>query len=252
LTQAIPPRPGATLIRPHSVSETKRAIATPHATRHTQYAAQAHHLFDYLHLVEALGAKPVPVPPRLVVPQSEIEQAKQLLPTETPTGGWFGLNPGAEYGPAKRWPAERFTEAAIEIHRHNGCGCLIFGGPSDAPLADEITHCIQRQCAAPILNLAGKTTLRQLCAVLKLCRVLLTNDTGPMHLAAALGTPVVVPFGSTSPELTGPGLPGNECHALLKAAVPCSPCFRRICPIDFRCMQSITVEQAVSAVLSLA
>ena len=86
-------------------------------------------------------------------------------------------------------------------------------------------------------------------AALKLCRVLLTNDTGPMHVAAALGTPVVVPFGSTSPELTGPGLPGDDRHRLLKSDVPCAPCFLRECPIDFRCMDQIRVEAVVAAVL---
>jgi len=70
-----------------------------------------------------------------------------------------------------------------------------------------------------------------------------------MHVAAALGTPVVVPFGSTSPALTGPGLPGDPRHRLLQANAPCSPCFRRTCPIDFRCMTGITVEAVVSAVL---
>ena len=100
-----------------------------------------------------------------------------------------------------------------------------------------------------MINLAGLTDVRELCALLKACEVLLTNDTGPMHVAAALGTPVVVPFGSTSPELTGPGLPGDPEHTLLKAGVPCAPCFRRECPIDFRCMNAIPVEAVVAAVL---
>jgi heptosyltransferase-2 len=99
------------------------------------------------------------------------------------------------------------------------------------------------------LNLAGKTNLGELCAGLKLCRTLLTNDSGPMHVAAALGTPVVALFGSTSPELTGPGLPGDARHQLLRANAPCSPCFLRECPIDFRCMNGINVERAVEAVL---
>jgi heptosyltransferase-2 len=86
-------------------------------------------------------------------------------------------------------------------------------------------------------------------ALLKCCRVLLTNDSGPMHVAAALGTPVVAPFGSTSPELTGPGLPGDARHRLLKSGAPCSPCFLRECPIDFRCMTGITAERVVDAVL---
>ena len=87
-------------------------------------------------------------------------------------------------------------------------------------------------------------------ALLKICRVLLTNDTGPMHVAAALSTPVVVPFGSTSPELTGPGLPGDTRNQLIKSAAPCSPCFLRECPIDFRCMNGISVERVLAAVLS--
>ena len=103
-----------------------------------------------------------------------------------------------------------------------------------------------------MFNLAGKTSLRELMSLLKACRVLLTNDSGPMHVAAALGTPVVVPFGSTSPELTGPGLPGDSRHCLLKSDAPCSPCFLRECPIDFRCMTGITVERVVEAVLEVS
>jgi len=94
--------------------------------------------------------------------------------------------------------------------------------------------------------------LRELMALLKLCRVVLTNDTGPMHVAAALGTPVVVPFGSTSPELTGPGLPGDPRHRLLKSNAVCSPCFLRTCPIDFRCLNGIGIERVVAAVLHAA
>ena len=99
-----------------------------------------------------------------------------------------------------------------------------------------------------VVNLAGSTSLRELCAVLKLCRVLLTNDTGPMHIAAAVGASVVVPFGSTSPELTGPGLPGDAHHQLLKTSAPCAPCFRRTCPIDLRCLEGISVEAVAAAV----
>ena len=78
-----------------------------------------------------------------------------------------------------------------------------------------------------------------------------SNDTGPMHLAAAMGTPVIVPFGSTSPELTGPGLPGDPAHRLIKASAPCSPCFLRECPVDFRCMKSIETATVVDAVMKV-
>ena len=97
--------------------------------------------------------------------------------------------------------------------------------------------------------LAGQTGLGELMAALQACRVLITNDTGPMHVAAALGVPVVVPFGSTAPDLTGPGLPGDPRHQLLRSDAPCAPCFRRECPIDFRCLRDISVERVVAAVL---
>jgi len=168
----------------------------------------------------------------------------------------LGLNPGAEYGPAKRWPAERFVQAALEIQRVRRCVCLVFGGPGDVELASRIgggiedptrgagSHGVRPQ----VINVAGKTSLRELMALLALCRVLLTNDTGPMHVAAALGTQVVVLYGSTSPELTGPGLPGGDRHLVLRAPTPCAPCFRRVCPIDFRCMQTLQVREVVKAV----
>ena len=94
-----------------------------------------------------------------------------------------------------------------------------------------------------ITDLAGKTTLAA-------CDVVLTNDTGPMHAAAAVGTPVVVPFGSTSPDFTGPGLPDDpdSPHQLLRTSAPCSPCFLRKCPIDLRCLNEITAANAVAAV----
>jgi heptosyltransferase-2 len=167
----------------------------------------------------------------------------------------LALNPGAEYGPAKRWPVERFAAAAREIQKRTNCVWMILGGKTDAEAqrAADILSAEQnfrQDAGSTFLNLAGRTTLRELMALLKSSRVLLTNDTGPMHVAAALGTPVVVPFGSTSPELTGPGLPGDRRHHLLKSHAPCSPCFLRECPIDFRCMKGISVERVVEAVVN--
>src|SRR5208282_23619 len=135
------------------------------------------------------------------------------------------------------------------IQRRTDCVWILFGGKGDSQLCARIESETQNP-KLKIQNFCGKTSLRELMALLKSCRVLLTNDSGPMHVAAALGTPVVVPFGSTSPELTGPGLPGDTRHQLLRAHAPCSPCFRRECPIDFRCMNGITVESVVEAVLS--
>jgi heptosyltransferase-2 len=219
----------------------------------TNTATAAHQIYEYLNLVAALGANPEPVAPQLFVAPEEIEAAKKKFGLDKISRTILGLNAGAEYGPAKRWPVGRFIAAAQEIQAQNNCLWLLFGGKNDEALAAQIqsaTGAAQPASGRPsAINLAGKTSLRELMALLKACRVLLTNDTGPMHVAAALGTPVVVPFGSTSPELTGPGLPGDPRHRLLKSDVACSPCFLRDCPIDFRCMNGIGIERVVEAVI---
>ena len=198
-----------------------------------------------------MGANPEPLPPQLFVLPDEVETAKKKFGLEKITQPIFGLNPGAEYGPAKRWPAERFIAAMREIQKQTNCLWILFGGKGDLEVANQIASETQN-LKLKIQNLAGKTSPRELMSLLKFCRVLLTNDSGPMHVAAALGTPVVVLFGSTSPELTGPGLSGDSHHRLLKSDAPCSPCFLRNCPIDFRCMTGISVEHVVEAVLGLA
>ena len=257
LTRAIGSRPGHRPMHKRSPDEIRKLIAGPAAALPTAAApsAGAHQIHEYLYLAAALGTDPAPLPPRLEVSPAEIESArKKFLPampgsaTQGPAGSriFLGLNPGAEYGAAKRWPAERFAAVACEtLKQVQGCTWLLFGGPTDRPICDQIAG----RVGGDIQNLAGKTSLRELMSLLKLCGVLLTNDTGPMHVAAALGVPVVVPFGSTSPELTGPIRAPDLRHQILTAGVPCSPCFLRECPIDFRCMTEISVERVMDAVV---
>ena len=251
LTQAVAARPDTVKMRKRTVAEIQKLVAQHPASRipHPASANSAHQIYEYLNLTAALGANPAPLAPQLVVTPDEMTAALKKIGLEKMTAPIFGLNPGAEYGPAKRWPAEKFIAAAKAIQQQTNCVWLLFGGKSDAAITDQIASQLPA-ANSQLLNLAGKTSLRELMALLKLCRVLLTNDTGPMHLAAALGTPVVVPFGSTSPELTGPGQPGDSRHRLLQSGAPCSPCFLRECPIDFRCMDQIKVEAVVAAVLS--
>jgi heptosyltransferase-2 len=254
LTTRVAPRPDAVKMRKLTVAEIRRLVAadvsrqTDRNDRAFTSAATAHQIHEYLHLVAALGANPEPMPPQLVVTPDEIEAVKTKFGLNVSGRMIFGLNPGAEYGPAKRWPVEKFIFAAQQIQQRTSCTWILFGSKADVAIASRIESAISSPSTA-MWNLAGKTGLRELMALLKLCRVLLTNDSGPMHVAAALGTPVVVPFGSTSPELTGPGLPGDARNRLLKSDAPCAPCFLRECPIDFRCMNGITVERVVEAVL---
>jgi len=250
LTQAIPPRSGTQRMQKRSTAKIKKLVADnlKLKTQNSKLAPAAHQIHEYLHLAAALGANPERLAPQLTVTPEEIEAAKKKFGLETITQPVFGLNPGAEYGPAKRWPVERFIAAAREIQSRTNCTWLLFGGKNDAPIANQIDSAL-RTPHSTLRNLSGQTALRELMALLKSCRVLLTNDSGPMHVAAALGTPVVVPFGSTSPELTGPGLPGDPGDRLLKSDAPCSPCFLRECPIDFRCMNGISVGRVVEAVV---
>jgi heptosyltransferase-2 len=264
LTTRITPRPGAVKMRKRSVGEIRRLVAANVNRRVasngrvlTNAATNAHQIYEYLHLVAALGANPEPLPPQLFVTPDELEAVKKKFSLGEMKRPIFGLNPGAEYGPAKRWPMEKTIATAREIQKKTYCVWILFGGKADAAsqraagiLSAEKNF--QQDAESMFLSLVGKTDLRELMALLKLCHVLLTNDSGPMHVAAALGTPVVVPFGSTSPELTGPGLPGDSRHRLLKSDAPCAPCFRRTCPIDFRCMTGISVERVVEAVLQAA
>ena len=254
LTQAIAPRAGAVKMRKRTAAEIRQLVATDMNRRNDDHAfssaaTASHQIHEYLHLVAALGANAEPHAPQLAVTPEEIDAARNKFGLNKIAAPIFGLNPGAEYGPAKRWPVEKFIAAAKEIQQRTNCVWILFGGKSDAVITSQIESAIGNPPAA-VFNLAGKTSLSELMALLKLCRVILTNDTGPMHVAAALGTPVVVPFGSTSPELTGPGLPGDPRNHLIKLDAPCAPCFLRECPIDFRCMNGISVDSVVKAVLS--
>ena len=261
LTQTVVPRADAVKMRKRSAAEIKKLIVAPQSSAGVSPVSgkklagetpaplsSTHQIHEYLHLAAALGANPEPLAPQLFVTPEEIQPVKKKFALEKIDGPIFGLNPGAEYGPAKRWPVEKFIAAAKEIQQRTNCTWILFGGKGDLQLSERIESEIQNS-KFKIQNFCGQTSLRELMALLKLCRVLLTNDTGPMHVAAALGTLVVVPFGSTSPELTGPGLPGDPQHRLLKSDAPCSPCFLRECPIDFRCMNGISVEQVVQAIL---
>src|SRR6266403_1994881 len=181
LTRAIPTRPGHARMRKRSVHEIKRLIQpgapdARHASRITQLAS-SHQIHDHLHLVAALGANPEPPPPRLEVTPDELKQAEESLlprlderlkhraPGEPPL--LLGLNPGAEYGPAKRWPAENFAAVAREVSRRIGnCVWLAFGLSNESKLCDHIV----RLAGGTVINLAGKTSLRELMALLKLCR----------------------------------------------------------------------------------
>jgi lipopolysaccharide heptosyltransferase II len=154
----------------------------------------------------------------------------------------IGICPGAEYGSAKRWPAYKFRMLMQQVNELIDCEWVILGTAADSAIAAEISQGLPNAS-----DLTGKTTLGELMDLLAKLSGLLTNDTGTMHLADFIGTPLVAIFGSTEPSLTGPRGPRSQ---VIRQKVECSPCFLRECPIDFRCMEEIPMEKVVAAVLN--
>lgn len=211
-----------------------------------QYGHQAGY---YLQLLFQAGLIDNPQPPdqcRLQIQPAEKNWAGKRLQSLGLSGPRFlvGINPGAAFGPAKQWRIERYADLADRLIGALHADVLIFGSSAERPLAERIAHDMRH---TPIV-LAGETSLRELMAMLAQCRLVITNDSGPMHLAAALGLPVVAIFGSTDERATGP-LGGRA--RVVKHQVDCNPCGLRVCPIDFRCMEGVSVDLVHRAALGL-
>ena len=207
-----------------------------------------HQVHHHLDLVGHLGGNTKPVPSRIWVDPDVQRNTSQILAGDHRP--LIGISAGAEYGPAKRWPWDRFANVAAQILEKKECRFALLGASGDREISTAIEARLHplRDDPKLVVNLAGKTSLMELCAVLRCCRVLLTNDTGSMHLAWALDVPQVAIFGSTSPELSGPL---SDRATVIRHPVECSPCFLRECPIDFRCMTQVTVEEVANAVVAM-
>jgi len=202
----------------------------------------------YWDILKPLGLTGDPAAPRLVVfPEEEQAMEERFVKGGLPASDLVvGINPGSTGGRAKRWLPERFAEAAdrlcrtIRESRGQQVSVVIVGGKEEEPLGREIAA----RLSSRSLVLSGATTIRELMAALKRCEVLLTNDSGPMHVANALQVPVVSIFGSTDWRKTAPF--GNP-DGLVRQPVDCAPCMLLECPIDHRCMTRVTVDQVYEA-----
>lgn len=192
----------------------------------------------YMKLISELGFQTSS--PKLFFPLTEEEKKaarEQLLSFGADlTHPLVILNPGASYGPAKRWPAERVSELGRRLQDRYQATVLITGSGEEKDLAESIAA---RMTQEPI-NLCGQTSLRSLAGLISQSILFVTNDSGPMHLANALKVPVVAVFGPTDPAVTGPY---QEPAVVIKKDVPCWPCSYRECPFDHRCMSSISSEE---------
>ncbi len=210
-----------------------KALSLP-ANHETQ-----HLVLTYKQLLEPLAIPLSNSTPALYISDEEMSAAHALLANNgvKPGDVIIGVNPGAAFGSAKCWLPDRYREVAASLSADPKHRMIFFGDPAGTPLVNDICNGMPDQ----VINLAGKTTIRELAALIKCCRVLLTNDSGPMHMAAALGVPPLALFGSTNDVKTGPYGLGRVLHK----HVECSPCYKRVCPIDFRCMKRIEVEEVL-------
>jgi len=227
-----------------------RSLLLTDACRIEPEVRKVHQAFYYLGIL--YGARLLPTPPwevtdyplsaRIGVTETDRDSARAMMRAGGAKHGQLviALNPGASYGGAKRWLTDRYAVVANELTRRYEAHVILVGAAAESGLAHEIA----RQMSPPPAILTGKTTLGQLMGVLVLSSLLVTNDSGPMHLAAALDVPQVAIFGSTSETATGPLSDRAE---IVKHPVDCNPCFLRECPIDFRCMTGLTTDMVVLA-----
>lgn len=209
-----------------------------------------HQRFYYLELLRRAGlikAYPLDEPIRLSTAASAAHEGTCRFRKAGFAGPVIGISPGAAYGGAKRWFPERFAEAAVQLAAERRAGIAIFGSPEEASIGEAVRAAVEA-AGQFCVNFAGKTSLREFIDLAAACEVFLTNDSGPMHIASALGVPTVAIFGATDEIATGPT---GEHSKVVRVAVECSPCLLRECPIDHRCMSGVTAARVVEAAREL-
>jgi heptosyltransferase-2 len=209
-----------------------------------------HQLYYYLGLLKSAGIAASDIQPYIFLTDDEREWARNIIDSSLPEHHLplIGINPGATFGSAKRWPSEKFAGVINKIINELNGRVIIFGSPAEIEIANEIAEMARAQTtenAGRILMMAGKTSLRGLTALISECDSFISNDSGPMHIASALLMPIVAIFGSTDRAATGPfGQP----HKVISKNLPCAPCMKRECPKKhLKCMHDITEDEVFDA-----
>lgn len=223
-----------------------RGLFLTHSVKRTRAIRKIHQIGYYLEMVEALGfgtsGRDINI-----VPGNDYSQAAKKILTEHNIKGkdtLIGIAPGASYGPAKMWFPERFAAVADRLADEFSARIILFGSAGDR----ERTGLVQQHSENSMINLAGETTLKEVIGLISKCNLFISNDSGLMHLAGALGVPLVAIFGSTSPTTTSPA---GERSVIIHKDVSCSPCLKKECPTDFRCMDLIKTDDVYNAVKKL-
>jgi heptosyltransferase II len=194
-----------------------------------------HERFYYLELLRRAGViESLPESPMIRLEHPDVKPTRII-----------GVSPGAAYGNAKRWLPERFAEAAGKLARERGASIALFGSASERSACEQIAQLLNGHT---VINHAGQTTLAQFIDLAAACELFLTNDSGAMHIASALGVPTIVVFGATDDDATGPTGPNAR---VVREPVECSPCLLRECPIDHRCMSRVSADRVVKEALAL-
>jgi heptosyltransferase-2 len=222
-----------------------RGLLLTHRVHRTEEIRKVHQIDYYLEMVKALGCVSVDREMHLETKISLSDAGhvlRKFVPETIKT--IIGIAPGATYGPAKRWFPDRFAAVADKLDEKYFTQGILLGGKSDWGVAQEV----QRLARTELINLAGKTTLREAIYLISQCRLFISNDSGLMHIAGALNIPTIALFGSTNPVTTSPA--GNQ-SVIVRREVSCSPCLKKTCPTDFSCMMLISVEDVLTAAQKL-
>jgi heptosyltransferase II len=222
-----------------------RAVAVPRAGE-----IPAHERFYYLELLRRAGIidqMPASDAIRLEGAKAAGEAGRARFREQGFAGAVIGVSPGAAYGTAKRWLPERFAEAAVRVAKEQDAGIAIFGSKDERELCAGVARA-SSEAGVPTKNFAGETTLAEFIELAGACRAYLTNDSGAMHIASALGIPTVAVFGATNDVTTGPT---GALARVVREPVECSPCLQRECPIDHRCMTRVAANRVAETALEL-
>jgi heptosyltransferase II len=216
--------------------------ATGEIPRHERY-----YYLELLRRAGILNALPEPGPITLEAAASARQSGRRWFDELGIRGPVVGVSPGAAYGTAKRWLPERFAEAAARVASERGADVAVFGSAGEHEVCAQVEAGV-RYAGRKAINLAGATTLAGFIELAAACELFLTNDSGAMHIASALGVPTVAVFGATDHETTGPSGPLAR---VVREPVECSPCLLRECPIDHRCMIRVSAERVAAVALDL-
>lgn len=205
---------------------------------------ERHLVWEYLDLARKGLEKGLPSKTfRLLAPvPKDIRKATGDLLKGMGSQGFIAVVPGGAFGPARRWPLDQWVELMSRLMKERKESFLVIGGKEEAAYLEPLIDMFPKELQKRVHSLVGKTNVPVLAGVLARCKALISNDTGPMHVGAAVGTPTVAMYASTYPVWTKPF--GSE---LIYPDIECSPCYQRTCPIGYKCLKAITVEWVLEA-----